>query len=212
MHALPHWVWQAGRQAGPCYAGHQGYELWPARVDPGAATPMPPPPCHPPRRRLAAPAHLAAILLMAPHNQHVCSGAALAHPAAQELTGGLLGALEWLRGVLAPPAAHAATPRGHAQCGHLLLYLQLSLGFAIPATWHAFSEAALFEAHQKERAAVGLPPERGWQAALYAGVERLRPQGGWGPQPYLLSAWALAGMLWNVSVLLAPDAPPRGAA
>ena len=34
----------------------------------------------------------------------------------------------------------------------------------------AAAETRLFQRHQQERAAAGLPPERGWQAALYHGL------------------------------------------
>jgi hypothetical protein len=143
-----------------------------------------------------------AVVSLARHNRYVCAGGALAHPAALRLTERLHSALAWLRGVLAPPAAHVASPRGQQQCAALQSCAQLVLGLVLPAAWHSSHEAALFERHQAERAAAGLPAEKGWQAWMYRRVGELRPAGGWRRGHSLLAAWALLGAAWNLAVAI----------
>lgn len=112
------------------------------------------------------------------HCPLVCGSRPLASPAAHSMThrvAWLLSATSLVTlhpAELAPPASDPA-----AECVAVARFLQLTLGLLVPLAWQAATESALFAAHQRQRAAEGLPPERGVDAKLckcVAGVDGAR--------------------------------------
>ena len=129
----------------------------------------------------------------------MCGATPLAAPSSQRLThqaARLLAPLSLFSlhpSGLAPPASDPA-----AECCTVLRFLQLSMGLLAPLAWQAGVEAALFAAHQRQRQAAGLPPERGPSAALYELVGELRHPA---VVPHLWVCGLLAlGLCWFVAV------------
>lgn len=73
-------------------------------------------------------------------------------------------------------------------CHAVLVFLQIT-GFACAAVFKARHEARLWQQHQSQRAALGLPPERSWHARVYGAVRGLQTV----PAPG--TGWFLSGAL-----------------
>lgn len=127
----------------------------------------------------------------------------------------LLSLVAWLPPRPLPP--HGACSA--AECAAVLLFIQLTLGFALPVLVAAVSESRAWELHQAQRRAAGLPAEGGRQATLYAaiaasGVDRLpfmprrpRQRGRQAPLATLAVCLLLTATLWEVLLLLVPRNP-----
>ena len=137
---------------------------------------------------------MAACLL--PRFPECCATAALASPAARQLSQQAAALLSQRFGLLRPGRLPPLQPDG--ACAAMLAYTHITLGLALPALASALIEASLFQQHQRQRAAAGLPPERGWQAALHGWVASLR-QLDWHAR--LAIAWLLAGIMFDAAVL-----------
>ncbi|KAL4440230.1 hypothetical protein ABPG75_003231 [Micractinium tetrahymenae] len=59
----------------------------------------------------------------------------------------------------------------HAECAAALSWLLLVPGTVLPALAQAAAECRRFRQHQRQRAQLGLPAERGWAAHLYGLLE-----------------------------------------
>lgn len=157
---------------------------------------------------MALPAHLLMALAFARHNADACASAALAAPAAARLTRRVAQALDAVRFwsfPLPPPPLQPASGSG-AECRAVLAYCQLVLGVAAPALAQACLEARLFAEHAEQRARAGLPPERGWQAALCRAVHGVVGDLDWLTAATLL--WVLLGVLQLAAQALAYEPPP----
>lgn len=78
---------------------------------------------------------------------------------------------------------------------------QLSLGLAAPLLVQAAVEAGLFRQHQAERRTAGLPPITGVAARVYTEIGGLAEA--LDAVTATMAAWVLAGILWEVAVLVA---------
>lgn len=165
------------------------------------ATAPPPPPLSPPlARSLALPVHLALALALAARSPDVCASACLSGPAAEQTTRRAFAALSALRVDVFRGAGMPALPAA-SQCAVVLTYLQVALGFLLPALVHAALECRLFARHQRERRRAGLPPERGLQAAAYEAAAGLLGALSW-PQALLALGIALS-VAFDLSLLAA---------
>lgn len=145
------------------------------------------------------PAHAAALLSYARHNQLVCSSAALTSPVVQRLTRQTFQSLSLVRLALQPMLVLEQPPLSpEGECAAVLGFAQLAVGLVAPALVAAAHEASLFLEHQEQRLDAGLPPEAGWQAWLYERVACALV--GARPLPMLLAGlWAsmLAWEFWT---------------
>ena len=94
-----------------------------------------------------------------------------------------------------PLAGALRDPPREDQCTAAVSFFLLGLGLLLPLLWQALSEARLFQQHQRERAAEGLPPEGGAEAAVYGFWWNLTFEG-MGLQ-VLLVCWILLSALWD---------------
>lgn len=94
-----------------------------------------------------------------------------------------------------PRPPHSIAPRTHS------LSTQLSLGLVAPLIVQASIEAGLFRRHQEERAAAGLPLECCREACAYEAIDGLAEALDFASAT--AAGWVLAGILWEVAVLLA---------
>ena len=72
---------------------------------------------------------------------------------------------------MVPPAAGGGSGPA-ADCHAVTAFLQAA-AFAGAAAFKARQESRLWQQHQAQRRALGLPPECGWHARVYAGVRAL---------------------------------------
>lgn len=124
---------------------------------------------------------MAACLI--PRFPECCTTAALASPAAQELSWRAVRLLDALRFSLLLPGSLPPLQAGGA-CAVMLTYTHIAVGLFLPALAAALAEAALFQRRQRQRRLAGLPPERGWDAVLYGACGacwRLTGSPGWRP-------------------------------
>lgn len=70
-----------------------------------------------------------------------------------------------------PPPSPPRALQAHAQCAVALSWLLLGPGTLLPMAAQAAAECRLFAQHQRQRAQLGLPPERGWDARVYGGLQ-----------------------------------------
>lgn len=169
--------------------------------------PLPNPPTYPPLPTphsccsLALPVHLLSAVGMLRHNSTICSGAALAAPAAQQLTSWLFRVLGLLRLSMQPMIS--ASPVGappDKECAGLLGFLQLSLGLAAPAVVALSQQVRMFMQHQRERLQQGMPAESGWNARLYGWLGCMCEAAQLGG--VLPCLWA-AALAWELALLVA---------
>lgn len=129
----------------------------------------------------------------------MCSATQLAAPEAQLLTHRLFVALSPAALFMPLPLPAAPAPRSAPmECATLLRFFQLTIGLLAPLVWQAGSQSALFAAHQRQRAAAGVSPERGFSRLLYGEIEELKD-----PiiLPYLCLMGAMAvGLCWKAAV------------
>lgn len=137
---------------------------------------------------------MAACLI--PRFPECCTTAALSSPAARQLSQQAASLLGLRFGLLLPGFLPHLQPE--QACAILLTYTHIALGLALPALAAALMEAKLFQQHQRQRARAGLPPERGWDAALYGWVWTLSELS-WHAR--LAAAWLLVGILFDAAVL-----------
>ena len=129
-------------------------------------------------------------------------------------------------GAAAQQAIDCTEPGGSAaevECEALLAWLLVSLSLALPLLAELAAAARLFGQHARQRAAAGLPPERGLQAGLYRAVGWLlldqgdeerggqvaEDAGGYGTSHIRIgaAAYLLLCVSWDASIWLAhrPD-------
>ena len=137
----------------------------------------------------------------------VCASPSLSSPAAEHLTQAVFASLEAARLDVFRALRLAAPPLPpRDQCAVSLVYIQIGAGFVLPALWQAAREARRFMAHQAARRAHGLAPQRGWQAAVYAGVAELLASLNW--VQAALALGLLQSIAFDASQLLAVGPPP----
>ena len=142
--------------------------------------------------------HILMAALLIPRFPECCTTAALASPSAQLLSRRAYRLLGMLRFSLLPPIGLPALPPA-AECAVLMTYTHITFGLVLPGLAAALTEAALFRQHQRQRRQAGLPPERGWDAAVHSAVGSLLDLDwlAWGA-----AVWLLAGLLFDVAVLV----------
>lgn len=150
-------------------------------------------------RRLRAAAHSAVMLYCLRLAPLVCTSAPMETAPARQLTSQLARLLSRTSLLSLHPlsmAPHAGD--GAAECCAVLRFAQLTLGLLGPLALQARAEAALFQRHQRQRSAAGLPPERGFIAALHGlTCSMLHPVAR--PQLCICSLLAL-GLCWLLAV------------
>lgn len=143
-----------------------------------------------------------------PSNADTCASLA-AHPAAQRSMHQLHGLLSSAAALVPLPVSMGAAHDGVGECACLLAFLQLGLGLLAPLLVDALQGARLFEAHQRQRAGAGLPPECGLHAEVYTAVWQLTLENYW--LSCAIYGWMLYSALWDVLCLAyalpLPDAP-----
>jgi len=107
------------------------------------------------------------------------------------------------------PAPGAAQPRAspEAQCTTVVLWLRLTLALLAPLLYSALSEARLWQRHQRERAAAGLPPEpvSSPRAAVYRAARWLAWKEGDSTAHAAGLCWLLLAAAWDwCTFLLVP--------
>jgi hypothetical protein len=136
----------------------------------------------------------------------LCAAASLSSPMARRLTQRALAALSLPHRAL----LFLSTGRGgrgapdddpSADCRVVLTFLQLGLGFVLPALAQVVVEGRMLRQHQRERQRAGLPPERGLHARLHAVLGDLLT--GVDQSLAWLCALGLFSWTWTCSVLLA---------
>lgn len=129
----------------------------------------------------------------------ICASASIAAAPARQLT-------HRLARLLAPTSALSLHPLyvvppagdGTAECCAVLRFSQLTLGLLLPLALQARAEAALFQRHQRQRRAAGLPPEHGVSASLLALIHGLLHPA---VRPHLYVCCLLAlGLCWVAAV------------
>lgn len=164
--------------------------------------PLPHLPPHRPLCRWSALAQAILVGTTMRHARHVCGGAALSHPAVHAALRRVYRTVQVA--ACLPPlpiAASLPAPPPEDQCTTLVAFFQLGIGLLLPLLWQALTEAWLFQQHQRERQAAGLPPERGIETAVFDFVwkltlEGMRLQAG-------LFAWILLSACWDQVSFLA---------
>lgn len=138
---------------------------------------------------------MAAALI--PRFPECCTTAALASPAAQQLSSRAYRMLGMLRvSLLLPETLPNLPPAG--ECAVLMTFTHIFLGLTLPALATALIEAALFRQHQRQRQHAGLTPERGWDALLYGALGSLLDLD-W--VFWAAAAWLMAGILFDAALL-----------
>lgn len=138
---------------------------------------------------------MAAALI--PRFPECCTTAALASPAAQQLSRQAYRMLGTLRfSLLLPSSLPNLPPAG--ECAVLMTFTHMFLGLALPSLAAVVIEAALFRQHQRQRQRAGLAPERGWDALLYGALGSLLDLD-W--VFWAAAAWLMAGILFDVALL-----------
>lgn len=135
------------------------------------------------------------------HNAGVCRALALAHPAAHQATRGLFRALDCAAmAVSLPIALPNLRADADGACGTVLAWLQLACGLLAPLLWQAIREAALYARHKQQRYQEGLPPERGFDAALY---DLVWSACGQRQRSFRVAAayWLLMSLVWQACLL-----------
>ena len=106
------------------------------------------------------------------------------------------------------PAAAADGTDAHKsaaahECVTLTLWLRLLVAVLLPLLHAVAGEAQLWQRHQQDRRAAGLPPERSPAAPLYGAMLRLASSLDSLPHA-LVCSWGLLAISWNWARLLAP--------
>lgn len=146
-------------------------------------------------RRWALPLQLTATLYdCAPYARQVCSHPQTIPRVLHPLLRHAAQALSWATLALHPmlPQLPTASAGPEEDCHSIVLFLQAT-GFASAALFKARQEARLWEQHQAERQALGLPPEGGWHARVYAAVDAL---------PRMQRPGSASGLLLSCCMLL----------
>ena len=157
---------------------------------------LPPPPF---LHRLSAAVQTAFMVYCFHLTPVICASASMAAAPARQL-------MHRLARLLAPASAlslhplYVAPPAGDgaAECCAVLRFSQLTLGLLLPLALQAQAEAALFQRHQRQRRAAGLPPEHGFAANLLTLIHgMLHPA----VRPHLCVCCLLAlGLCWVAAV------------
>jgi hypothetical protein len=147
-----------------------------------------------------------------PHARHVCSATALSHPAVHAALRRVFHGAQ-VAACLTPLPVSATLPDPPAedQCTALVTFFQLGIGLLLPVLWQVLTEARLFQQHQRERRAAGLPPERGLEPAVLDFAWKLTMEGM--ALQATLCAWMLLSACWDqVSFLCRSSVGAGGAA
>ncbi|PRW33146.1 hypothetical protein C2E21_7801 [Chlorella sorokiniana] len=155
------------------------------------------------RLSLSALAQASLVATLLPHTRAGCAGPLMSHPAVQRATHRIYGMLSWVGTPLPLPLAPMVAPTPAEQCAVIVTFYQVALGLLLPLLWEAVTSARAFAAHQRQRRAAGLPPERGLQAWVYRQVWELcgNTEGGLTVPPALL-AWILLAVAWDWTAFL----------
>jgi hypothetical protein len=127
--------------------------------------------------------------------QQLCGAGLLAHPATQCATHQVYQLLSSLAYTLPLPVSAFLSPGPVAECATVLRWFQIALGLLAPLLWEAAWAASLFQQHQRQRRAQGLPPERGAHAALYNAVWSVTCEGSGVPVGVI--TWLLLAVSWD---------------
>lgn len=150
----------------------------------------------------------ALLLLSLPHSAAICAAAPLTNPVAQRTSHAMHSMLSMLASLGPTPAAAADGTDAHKsaaahECVTLTLWLRLLVAVLLPLLHAAAREAQLWQRHQRDRCAAGLPPERSPAAPLYRAMLRLAASLDSLPHA-LVCGWGLVAVSWNWAHLLAP--------
>lgn len=167
-------------------------------------------------RSLSTALQAALLLLSMPHPAAICAAAPLTHPVAQRTSHVMHSMLSMLASLGPTPAAAADGTDAHKsaaahECVTLTLWLRLLVAVLLrllvavllPPLHAVAGEAQLWQRHQQDRRAAGLPPERSPAAPLYGAMLRLASSLDSLPHA-LVCSWGLLAISWNWARLLAP--------
>lgn len=139
------------------------------------------------------------------HARHVCSASSLSHPAVHGAVRRVYRGVQMAACLTPLPlAASLPDPAPEDQCTALVAFFQLSIGLLLPVLHQVLGDARLFQLHQRERRAAGLPPERGKEAAVLSFVWKMTMEG-MGLQAALF-AWILLSVCWDQTSALVRSA------